>query len=49
MLDKSDQGWLSLSGGERQRVHIARALAQTPRKSCWMNRPTTWTFIIRCS
>ncbi|MFN4060651.1 MAG: ABC transporter ATP-binding protein [Paracoccus hibiscisoli] len=23
--------WASLSGGERQRVHIARALAQTPR------------------
>lgn len=26
-----DRAFLSLSGGERQRVHLARALAQTPR------------------
>ncbi|MBF5007348.1 ABC transporter ATP-binding protein [Diaphorobacter caeni] len=28
---KADGTWHTLSGGERQRVHIARALAQTPR------------------
>ncbi len=33
MLEKSEQGWLSLSGGERQRVHIARALAQSPKRN----------------
>lgn len=32
MAERRNQSWQSLSGGERQRVHIARALAQTPRE-----------------
>lgn len=32
MQEKSDRSWHSLSGGERQRVHLARALAQSPRE-----------------
>lgn len=32
MLDRTDRFSQSLSGGERQRVHLARALAQTPRE-----------------
>jgi iron complex transport system ATP-binding protein len=32
MADAHDRQWRSLSGGERQRVHIARALAQSPRE-----------------
>ena len=31
MTDRRTQAWQTLSGGERQRVHIARALAQSPR------------------
>lgn len=31
MQDFQSRDWITLSGGERQRVHIARALAQTPR------------------
>lgn len=31
MTARQHQPWQTLSGGERQRVHIARALAQTPR------------------
>ncbi len=32
MPERAGQLWHTLSGGERQRVHIARALAQTPRE-----------------
>ena len=32
MRDRADRNWHSLSGGERQRVHLARALAQSPRE-----------------
>lgn len=32
MAERRMQSWHTLSGGERQRVHIARALAQTPRE-----------------
>ncbi len=32
LAGRRDQPWHTLSGGERQRVHIARALAQSPRE-----------------
>lgn len=32
MWGRADRNWHSLSGGERQRVHLARALAQSPRE-----------------